>query len=113
MNLSFGLRSITSPPQAVTWSISLTGEKVIDKHTASHYMPLIDINTLEWSDRFSQDIVDLDKLPRMAWSDELAGEVSAQAAQQTGLKARHSSSCRGCRCASVKVSALVLLNRGT
>ena len=64
----------------------LTGEKVIDKHTASHCMPLIDINTLEWSDRFSQDIVDLDKLPRMAWSDDLAGEVSAQAAQQTGLK---------------------------
>ncbi|KAA3648067.1 MAG: sugar kinase [Chloroflexi bacterium] len=64
----------------------LTGEKVIDKHTASHYMPLIDINTLEWSDKFSQGIVDLDKLPRMQWSDELAGEVSASAAEETGLK---------------------------
>ena len=65
----------------------LTGEKVIDKHTASHYMPLIDIHALEWSDRFAEDIVDLNKLPRMAWSDELAGQVSAVAAQQTGLKA--------------------------
>lgn len=64
----------------------LTGEKVIDRHTASHYMPLVDINTLEWSDRFADEIVSLDKLPRMAWSDELAGQVSPTGAAQTGLK---------------------------
>ena len=66
----------------------LTGEKVIDRHTASHYMPLVDINTLEWSDRFADEIVSLDKLPRMAWSDELAGHVSPTGAAQTGLKVR-------------------------
>ncbi len=64
----------------------LTGEKVIDRHTASHFMPLVDINTLEWSDRFADEIVSLDKLPRMAWSDELAGQVSPTGAGQTGLK---------------------------
>ncbi|MGB7114772.1 MAG: FGGY-family carbohydrate kinase [Anaerolineales bacterium] len=64
----------------------LTGEKVIDRHTASHFMPLVDINTLEWSDRFADEIVSLDKLPRMAWSDELAGQVSPTGAAQTGLK---------------------------
>ncbi len=64
----------------------LTGEKVIDRHTASHYMPLIDLNTLEWSSRFADEIVDIDKLPRLAWSNELAGHVSHAGAKQTGLK---------------------------
>src|SRR5690606_24453792 len=30
----------------------LTGEHVIDRHTASHYMPLIDIESLEWSGKY-------------------------------------------------------------
>lgn len=64
----------------------LTGEKVMDRHTAAHYMPLVDIKTLEWSDRFAEHITDLDKLPRMGWSDEKAGEVSASGAAETGLK---------------------------
>jgi xylulokinase len=64
----------------------MTGEKVIDRHTASHYMPLVDIKTLEWSDRFADEIVNLDKLPRMAWSDEVAGQVSPSGAAETGLK---------------------------
>lgn len=64
----------------------LTGEKVMDRHTASHYMPLMDIKTLEWSDKFAEDIVALDKLPRLGWSDERAGEVSKAGAQETGLR---------------------------
>ena len=65
----------------------MTGEKVMDLHTASHYMPLIDLEEMEWSDRFAEDLIDLSKLPRLARSDELAGEVSQQAARVTGLKA--------------------------
>ncbi len=65
----------------------LTGEKVIDRHTASHYMPLMDINTLEWSDRFAEEIVDIEKLPRLGWSDEIAGQVNRAGAEETGLKA--------------------------
>jgi len=49
-------------------------------------MPLVDIETLEWSDQFAGEIVSLDKLPRMAWSDELAGYVSPTGAAETGLK---------------------------
>jgi xylulokinase len=67
--------------------LRLTGERVIDRHTAAHYMPLVDIQTLEWSDRYAEGLIDLAKLPRMGWSDELAGRVSAQGAAQTGLKA--------------------------
>lgn len=65
----------------------LTGEHVIDRHTASHYMPLIDIHTLEWSDRFAEHVAPLELLPRLAWSDERAGEVGTAAAEATGLKA--------------------------
>ncbi len=64
----------------------MTGEKVIDRHTASHFMPLVDIKALEWSDRFAADIVSLDKLPKMAWSDEIAGRVSKAGAAETGLR---------------------------
>ncbi|MBW7917637.1 MAG: sugar kinase, partial [Trueperaceae bacterium] len=65
----------------------LTGEHVIDRHTASHYMPLIDIDTLSWSDRYEDLIAPLAMLPRLGWSDELAGHVSTRAAAETGLRA--------------------------
>ena len=65
----------------------LSGEWVMDKHTASHYMPLLDIARLEWSPRFESAVAPLELLPRLAPSDEIAGEVSAEAAQETGLKA--------------------------
>ena len=65
----------------------LTQAWVMDKHTASHYMPLIDIETLEWSPRFEDAVAPLSMLPRLAWSDEVAGEITAAAAEETGLKA--------------------------
>lgn len=64
----------------------LTGEHVMDRHTASHYMPLIDIRTLEWSERFAEQLISPDKLPRLGWSDELAGHISASGAAETGLQ---------------------------
>lgn len=64
----------------------LTGEKVIDRHTASHFIPLMDIKKLEWSEKFAAPIVDIQKLPRLAWSDEIAGYVNAAGAAETGLK---------------------------
>ncbi|MCC7129092.1 MAG: FGGY-family carbohydrate kinase [Anaerolineae bacterium] len=64
----------------------LTGEKVIDRHTASHFMPLIDIRRLEWSDRYSAEIIETRKLPELKWSDELAGVVNQAGAEATGLK---------------------------
>ncbi len=64
----------------------MTGERMMDRHTASHYMPLMDVNTLEWSDRFSEEIINIDKLPKLGWSDEIAGQVSKAGAKETGLK---------------------------
>jgi xylulokinase len=64
----------------------LTGEHVIDRHTAGHYMPLFDPTTAEWSGRFSERIAPLELLPRLGWSDELAGRVTGEAAALTGLR---------------------------
>ncbi len=65
----------------------LTGEHVIDRHTASHYMPLVDIETLEWSHLYEDLVAPLDMLPRLGWSAEVAGEVTPEAESLTGLKA--------------------------
>lgn len=65
----------------------LTGESVMDRHIASHYMPLYDPRANEWSDRFAEHMAPLDLLPRLGWSDEVAGGVTAAAAAVTGLKA--------------------------
>jgi xylulokinase len=64
----------------------LTGERVIDRHTGSHFMPLVDIRRLEWSDRWAEHFGGLDRLPRMAWSHEIAGQVSREGAAETGLR---------------------------
>ena len=64
----------------------LTGEKVIDRHTASHYIPLFDIRKLEWSDKYENELISLDKLPRLGWSNEIAGQVNLRGASETGLK---------------------------
>jgi xylulokinase len=63
----------------------LTGEYVIERHTASEFNPLINIHSGEWDERFAGEICPLDKLPRLGWSDEIAGRVSAEAAELTGL----------------------------
>ncbi len=63
----------------------LTGEHVIDRHTASHFLPLTDIHHLDWSGRWADAVLDGRALPRQAWSDELAGTVTASAAAETGL----------------------------
>jgi len=64
----------------------LTGERVIDHHTASHYMPLYDPATAAWSDRYAEGLIELDRLPRLGWCDEVAGTVTASAAAATGLR---------------------------
>lgn len=64
----------------------LTGRHVMDRHTASHYMPLIDSEALEWSDRYAEHFCDLSMLPELGWSDEIAGAVTSEAAEITGLK---------------------------
>ncbi len=64
----------------------LTGETVIDRHTASHFNPLIDLARLEWDERFADGITPLRRLPELRWSDEIVGTVTDAAAAETGIR---------------------------
>jgi xylulokinase len=64
----------------------LTGEAVIDVHSASYYNPLFDLRGLKWDPRFAEPIVDLERLPRLLWPTEIAGSVTERAARETGLQ---------------------------
>lgn len=63
----------------------LTDEVVIDHYTAANFAPLYDVNTQSWISDLADDIVPLDKLPRLLWSNEIAGQITEKAAAETGL----------------------------
>lgn len=63
----------------------LTGEVVIDHYTAANFSPLYDVETQSWVSDLADDIIPLEKLPRLMWSNEIAGQITAGAAEQTGL----------------------------
>jgi len=63
----------------------LTGAATIDVYTASSYAPLFDAEGILWNRRAAGCITGLEKLPKVCWSTEIAGEVTAAAARQTGL----------------------------
>lgn len=63
----------------------LTGEVVIDHYTAANFAPLYDVTTQNWIDDLADEIIPLDKLPRLLWSNEIAGQITAEAATATGL----------------------------
>jgi xylulokinase len=63
----------------------LTGQYVIDRHVASYFNPLFNIQSLNWDKKFAKEIVELDRLPKLGWSDEIAGKIHAAAAKKTGI----------------------------
>lgn len=63
----------------------LTGEYVIDHYTAANFSPIYDVNSLDWTDALDGDIAGRDMLPRLMWSGDVAGSVSAAASEETGL----------------------------
>lgn len=67
----------------ITWK--LTGAYVIDHYTAANFSPLYDVNALAWTDALTPDVLPLDKLPKLMWSTDIAGHVTAAAAAETGL----------------------------
>jgi xylulokinase len=64
----------------------LSGEYVLDQHSASLFNPLYDIHNLTWSDRYAEGIVADIPLPRLVWPGEVVGIVTPTAAQATGLR---------------------------
>ena len=63
----------------------LTGETVIDHYTAANFSPLYDVRSLDWTAELAPEVLPLERLPRLAWSADVAGRVTAEAARQTGL----------------------------
>jgi xylulokinase len=63
----------------------LTGRFVIDHYTAANSSPLYLVDDLIWSDALAADIVTLDRLPDLAWTTDIAGQVTKRAAAETGL----------------------------
>jgi xylulokinase len=67
--------------------LRLTGEYVINRHEGTYSAPLFDLQSLDYDGRHADQVVPLDLLPRLAWSTEIAGTVTPEAAAETGLKA--------------------------
>ena len=68
--------------------LRLTGEYVIDRHTASGFNPLYDVHEGAWIDEWRAEVLGDGgpPLPRPLWAIEQAGMVTAQAASETGLR---------------------------
>ncbi|MEM9796142.1 MAG: FGGY-family carbohydrate kinase [Pseudomonadota bacterium] len=65
----------------------LTGERVLDHHSAGQWTPFYDAQAGEWSETMCESIVPVKWLPRLTWTTEIAGHVTAEAAAVTGLSA--------------------------
>lgn len=63
----------------------LTSRVVIDHFSAGCMVPMYDPWKNEWSDKFCSDFVNLEQLPEILWSHELAGNVTQKASELTGL----------------------------
>jgi xylulokinase len=63
----------------------LTGEYVLDHHSASHWAPLYDVHHNAWIDEWAGMVGPGLRLPRLVWPQEQCGTVSREAAAATGL----------------------------
>jgi xylulokinase len=63
----------------------LTGEYLIDHHTASQFDPMYDIRAQSWASDWAAALSPGVALPRLAWPSEIAGQVTARASAATGL----------------------------
>jgi xylulokinase len=65
----------------------LTGRYVIDYYTAANTSPLYLAEKLAYSNTLSNEIIELERLPEIAWTTDIAGTVTKKAAEETGLVA--------------------------
>ncbi|GAB2869266.1 FGGY-family carbohydrate kinase [Actinoallomurus bryophytorum] len=65
----------------------LTGNYVLDHHSASQCSPLYDSREHDWIGDWAEEIAPGLRLPPLAWPGEVAGTVTEAAAARTGLRA--------------------------
>jgi xylulokinase len=63
----------------------LTGEYLLDHHTASQFDPMYDIGAQSWASDWAAELSPGVALPRLAWPGEIAGLVTDRASAATGL----------------------------
>ena len=63
----------------------LTGEYVLDHHTASQCDPLYDLAAQDWAHDWVQEVVGDLPMPRLVWPVEVVGGLTAESAAQTSL----------------------------
>ncbi|NKQ58675.1 FGGY-family carbohydrate kinase [Amycolatopsis sp. K13G38] len=63
----------------------LTGEYVLDHHSASQCDPMYDLRAGEWATDWAERTAPGIALPRLLWPTEIAGTITASAAAETGL----------------------------
>lgn len=63
----------------------LTGEYVLDHHSASQSDPLYDIHARDWAHDWAGEIAAHLQMPRLAWAADVVGTVHEAAADATGL----------------------------
>ena len=66
----------------------LTGESVVDYATAGGYNPLFDFDKMDWDRDMCRELgLPVELFPDIRWATDLAGGVTSQAGQETGLAA--------------------------
>jgi xylulokinase len=65
----------------------LTGEYILDHHTASQCAPLYDLPARDWATDWVEETLGDLPMPRLAWPGEVVGTLRADAAAATGLPA--------------------------
>lgn len=78
-------RRLFMPSSFLVWR--LTGEYLLDHHSASQSVPLYDTRAHRWWAPAWRDLAAGIEPPRLRWSDEIVGAVTAEAARVTGLPA--------------------------
>ncbi|PSM40250.1 sugar kinase [Streptomyces dioscori] len=63
----------------------LTGAYTLDHHSASQAVPLYDSVAQEWYAPWTRHIAPWLELPRLLWPGDIAGRITAEAADATGL----------------------------
>jgi len=65
----------------------LTGEYILDHHSASQFNPLYDLEAAGWAADWAESLIGDLPLPRLVWSSEICGTLHDAGASATGLPA--------------------------
>jgi len=71
------------PSSWLVWN--LTGQYVLDHHSASQCAPLYDLEASAWNHEWAERIAPAIELPKLEWSESVAGHITEQAARLTGI----------------------------